>query len=150
MRNFILLAVLTTLSACTTVEPQKPTAFNPEFSLADLEYVVESLLHYLENPTVTDEFSAKSLIKENGGLFHKDINVILPDDSIIRLRITSKRRLLISGYESSSEPFLRIGKDKEDYDISVGPSGGVGEYAEFSISAKGAKVKDCGILIACP
>lgn len=150
MRNLRLIALLAALSACTTVEPQKQIAFHPAFSTADLEYVVTSLLQYIGDPKSHDEYSAKSLVKGQGGLLQKDINVILPDDSIVRIKVLSRKQILISGFESSSEPFLRISKNKKGYDILIGPAEGIGTYANFSISPRGGKVEDIGILMACP
>jgi hypothetical protein len=152
MRNLFLIAALSALSACSSVTQTKPeqAVFHPEFSNSDLNYVISSLLKFVEKSESTDKFSAKSFIKENGGLLNKEINVILPDDSTIRIKILSQGYFLISGYETLSEPFLRIEKYKEKYSISIGPRGGVGSYAEFSVSEEDGTVTDGGVLIACP
>jgi len=149
MKWLILMVAFT--SCATWNVSEVPPAFAPPFSLRELEYVVASLDRYLADSTPCTKESAKALVLETGGWKSVPLNVELPDQSSLQVKLTSKGSPLISGYDTTDGRWLVISAPKDGgYPVSIGPRGGVGGYACFKVSLRGSKVSDEGVLIACP
>lgn len=150
MKYLLLGLVVVVLAGCST-PPQAPpaAAFQPAFSIRDLEFVLTHLTRFLDAGPSGDPVSAKRLVNARGGLRHRPLAVQLPDRSVFQVQILPSGAILISGQVRNQEPWISVSRTAGEYILSIGPPPGTGGFAQFKISKSG-RVSDEGVLIACP
>jgi hypothetical protein len=140
------------LQSCATREIQKSEpAFDPSISTRELDYIIGAFDSFVNDGKPCDSTSSKALVLQNGGIRDRELAVVLPDKSTLRLKIDSDKRIYLSGYPLASERYLKIEilNDKY-YGLSDCPRQGIGAYACFKISRRGGWVENEPILLACP